>query len=88
MNRLQRIASELQAAGFPVLKIVWSEEPECEDDDIVISDTISVQVGPDYIGVVTDDKNPDLKERTWTFSPLVDTVAELTSYLTTALKEK
>jgi hypothetical protein len=52
--KLQQIATALRIAGVPVLEVNESKDPSVEDDEIVLTPTIRVQVGPYCLGIVRD----------------------------------
>lgn len=57
---VRRLAQLIRALGIPVQKVTVSPDPQVEDDEIIITDAVHVQVpslnaGPAAVGVMFED---------------------------------
>lgn len=70
----------LNREGIKTLRVEISDDPTVEDDGIVVTEKISVQVGEDYLGVTkeNDDETFTCYEATRDISKIARKLRELT----------
>jgi len=76
---------KLRAAGIPVLEAIESEH-ESVDDEIKLTETISVQIGHDYFIVYRRFGNGD--DLSWQHYPEVNTIDEIVPWYKKAIDDE
>jgi len=75
MANLERISSKLEASGFKVTSVYYSDD-ECCDDEVTLTNGFYIQIGSNYYGLWRDNSD-DTYTDLGTFSALNNLIEKL-----------